>query len=115
MDLRINEIPQTGAVENRTYQVGVHVAQVKTAPTKWEHHSGAGETAPTKWEHHSGAGGNTLNYFLLEDYHFSCGGIIARLQLVEIDTTRNRLTQFVVTVPIRRPAPVCVIPRTLMP
>ena len=33
MDLRINETLQTGAVENRTYRVGLDAVRVETTPT----------------------------------------------------------------------------------
>ena len=33
VDLRINEILQTGAVKNRTYRVGVSAVRLETVPT----------------------------------------------------------------------------------
>ena len=33
VDFRINEIRQTGAVKNRTYQVGLNAVRFPTAPT----------------------------------------------------------------------------------
>ena len=55
-----------------------------------------------------------LTLFLFDDDQLPQLQIIARTQLVELDTTRNPLTPFVATVPIRRTAPIGVIPRTLM-
>ena len=36
VDLRINETLQTGAVENRTYRVGLSAVRSETAPTGGE-------------------------------------------------------------------------------
>ena len=57
----------------------------------------------------------TISPFLFQDDHLSQLQIIARTQLVEIDTTGNPLSQSVAAVPIRRTTAVRVVPRTLMP
>ena len=51
---------------------------------------------------------------LLQDGQLSHLQIIARPQLVEIDTARNPLTPFVATIPIRCLGFIRVIPRPLM-
>ena len=62
-----------------------------------------------------GAAPPTRSPFLLQDDHLSQLRIIARPQLVEIDTTGNPLSQSVSAIPIRRTTAVRVVPRTLMP
>ena len=52
--------------------------------------------------------------FLFHDHHLPHLQIIARTELVEIYTARHPLSQSVAAVPIRRTAPIRVIPRTLI-
>ena len=51
---------------------------------------------------------------LLQDDHLAQEGHIIRLQLVEIDTSCNPLTEFVATIPIGSTAPTGVVARPLM-
>ena len=51
---------------------------------------------------------------LLQDDHLPQEGHIVCLQLVEIDTSCNPLTEFVATIPIRGTAPIRVVASLLM-